>query len=66
MDIKTAIDKRKSIRMWKNKEISEEIIKELIDAARRAPSAKNAQSHKYFIVKDKKTIARLKEYAERL
>lgn len=53
MDIKKTIDLRKSIRKYQNKQISEEIINELLDAARKAPSAKNTQSHKYFIVKDK-------------
>lgn len=53
MDVQQAINIRKSIRKYKNKRISDEIINELLDAARKAPSAKNVQSHKYFIVKDK-------------
>ena len=52
MDVKEAISKRKSIRKYLDKQIPEEIIEDLLDAARRAPSAKNTQSHKYFIVKD--------------
>jgi nitroreductase len=61
MDVKEAINRRKSIRKYQDKQISDEIIKELLDAARRAPSAKNTQSHKYFIVKDKETIKKLKQ-----
>jgi nitroreductase len=53
MDVKDAINKRRSIRKWQNKEIPEEAIKELLEAARRAPSAKNVQSHKYFIARGK-------------
>jgi len=53
MRVKEAINLRKSIRKYQDKEISEEIINELLDAARKAPSAKNTQSHRYFIVKDK-------------
>ena len=53
MDIQEAINIRKSIRKYKNKQISDEVISELLDAARKAPSAKNVQSHKYFIVKDR-------------
>jgi nitroreductase len=53
MNVKEIINLRKSIRKYKDKKISEEIINELLDAARKAPSAKNIQSHKYFIVKDK-------------
>jgi len=61
MEVKEAINRRKSIRKYQDKPIPEEIIKELLDAARKAPSAKNTQSHKYFIVKDKETINKLKE-----
>lgn len=59
MDIKKTIDLRKSIRKYQNKQISEKIINELLDAARKAPSAKNVQSHKYFIVQDKDTKDKL-------
>lgn len=52
MNIIEAINLRKSIRKYKDRSISEEIINELLDAARKAPSAKNVQSHRYFIVKD--------------
>jgi len=62
MNVKNAIHQRESIRKYKNKKVSEEIIKDLIDAARRAPSAKNTQSHKYFIVKDEKTKNELKKH----
>lgn len=53
MNVKETINLRKSIRKYQDKKISEEIINELLDAARKAPSAKNVQSHKYFIVDDK-------------
>ena len=62
MNVKETIESRKSIRKYKDKQISEEIITELLDAARKAPSAKNVQSHKYFVVKDKETRKKLKEY----
>lgn len=55
MNVKEAINSRKSIRKYQDKQISKEIIDELLDAARKAPSAKNTQSHRYFIVNDKKT-----------
>ncbi len=53
MDVNEAISRRKSIRKWQDKEVAGEIITELLDAARRAPSAKNVQSHRYFVVKGK-------------
>ncbi|MFH1978357.1 MAG: nitroreductase family protein, partial [Candidatus Aenigmatarchaeota archaeon] len=62
MDVKESIRQRKSIRKYQDKKIPEEIIKDLLDAARRAPSAKNTQSHKYFVVKDEETMHKLKEH----
>lgn len=55
MNVKEAINSRKSIRKYQDKQISKEIIDKLLDAARKAPSAKNTQSHRYFIVNDKET-----------
>ncbi|MFH1445336.1 MAG: nitroreductase family protein [Nanoarchaeota archaeon] len=61
MKVKDAIEQRKSIRKYSDKQIPEEIIKELLIAAQKAPSAKNVQSHKYFIVKNKDVIEKLKK-----
>lgn len=52
MELITAIKRRRSIRKFKNKEISKEIIEDLIDCARLAPSAKNRQPWKFVIVTD--------------
>jgi len=43
MDVKKAIKKRRSIRKYRDKKISNVLVKELINAARLAPSAYNAQ-----------------------
>ncbi len=59
MNVKDAITLRRSIRKWKEKEIPDEIILELFDAARMAPSAKNVQSHRYYILKNEE-IQKLK------
>ena len=59
MSVKETIDLRKRIRKYKDKEIPEEIIKELLNAARKAPSAKNTQSQRYLIVNDKEIIKKL-------
>jgi nitroreductase len=61
MNVKEAIEHRRSVREYQDKQIPEDIINELLDAARKAPSAKNTQSHKYFVIKDKEIIAKLKE-----
>ena len=61
MDVKKAIAKRKSIRKFKKKEIPNKIIKEVIDAARRAPSGHNLQPWHFVVVKNKKNLLRFRE-----
>jgi nitroreductase len=53
------ISTRHSVRTFKEKELSDEIVKKIIMAANRAPSAGNLQSYKIFIItknKDKKKL----------
>ena len=47
-----AIKKRQSVRSYQDKEIPEEILQQILEAGRLAPSAKNAQSWKFIVVKD--------------
>ncbi|MHC5060179.1 MAG: nitroreductase family protein [Planctomycetota bacterium] len=51
MDISEAIKKRRSIRWFKQDDIPEEILSELIESARCAPSAANRQPLEYVIVR---------------
>jgi len=53
MDI---IEKRKSIRSYKPQEVSEEDLNYVLEAFRKAPSAKNLQPWKLIVVKDRKKI----------
>jgi nitroreductase len=48
-----AIKKRRSVRSYQDKEIPEEILQQILEAGRLAPSAKNTQSWKFIVVKDK-------------
>lgn len=61
MDVKEAIEERRSIRKYQNKEVPEHLIRELIEVVRLAPSGNNAQPTKCYIVKDVKTKSELKE-----
>lgn len=61
MDVKTAIKKRKSIRLFKEKIVPDHLITEVVDAARRAPSGHNLQPWNFVIVKDKKTKLKFRE-----
>jgi len=53
MDI---IEKRKSIRSYKPQEVSDEDLNYVLEAFRKAPSAKNLQPWKLIVVKDRKKI----------
>ncbi len=53
MDLQTAIEQRRSIRNFKDENISDEIILKLIDSARLSPSAKNRQPWKFYIARGK-------------
>lgn len=44
-----AIYNRRSIRKFQNREVSDELIEKIVDAARMAPSAKNRQPWKYIV-----------------
>jgi len=46
------IKKRQSVRSFQDKEIPEEILQQILEAGRLAPSAKNTQSRKFIIVKE--------------
>lgn len=53
MELNKVIKSRRSIRKYKNIEISNDIIEDLIESARLAPSAKNRQPWEFMIVKGK-------------
>lgn len=50
MDVVTAINERTSIRGFKKEPVSREIIEQLLDAARKAPSASNQQPWNFVVV----------------
>jgi nitroreductase len=52
MDVTTAIRTRRSIRRYKKKEIPENVLKEILECARLAPSAANRQAWEMIVVRD--------------
>lgn len=52
MELMKVIEKRRSVRAYKNQEISEEKLGKILEAARLAPSASNRQPWKFIVVKD--------------
>jgi len=63
MDVLEAVKGRRSIRAFKNQDVPAEIVEELIDAARWAPSAGNIQPWEFIIVRKPEIKRRLVEAA---
>jgi len=61
MDVYETVLSRRSIRRFKQKPIDADILKQLVNAARVAPSAANLQPLEYFIVSEKKLCTMLFE-----
>jgi len=59
VDFFGAVKKRKSIRSFKKKEVEEEKIQKILEAANLAPSAGNFQSYDIILIKNKETKSRL-------
>ncbi|MFW5855844.1 MAG: nitroreductase family protein [Bacillota bacterium] len=65
MDFVEVIKTRRSVRKFKDKNVSDKLIEEIIDAGRLAPSGNNLQPVEFIVIKDKnkrKEIAGLATY----
>ena len=63
MDVYEAIARRKSVRKFKDEEVSEEIVSRLLEAARLAPSASNRQEWRFVVVREPAMRSQLIEAA---
>lgn len=63
MDVFEAINKRRSIRKYKETPVEDEKLEMILEAARIAPSAANRQEWKFIVVKNKETREKLVEAA---
>jgi nitroreductase len=61
MDLFEAIGKRASVRQLEPAQISDEDLRKILDAGRRAPSGKNLQPLEFVVVKDRDTIKTLEK-----
>lgn len=59
MELKEAISKRRSVRKFTDYHVTDREIKELMEAARLAPSWANTQVWEFIIVRDKKLIEKV-------
>jgi len=63
MEVFEAIEKRRSIRKYKDEPIPEDLMNRLLEAARLAPSSGNTQSWKFKVITDLETRKKLKDLA---
>ncbi len=61
MELKDAIYKRRSIRFFKEGNISEEQINQIIEAANMAPSWKNSQTPRYYVATSEESMNKVRE-----
>ena len=59
MDLFEAIEKRASVRQLESADISDEDLRKILDAGRRAPSGRNLQPLEYVVIADPATIEKL-------
>ncbi|MFH1656506.1 MAG: nitroreductase family protein [Candidatus Nealsonbacteria bacterium] len=59
MNIYELIEKRRSVRSFRDDPITDETLNNILNAGRMAPSAQNAQEYKFVIVKEKGTVKTL-------
>ena len=57
MDLFEAIKERRSVRSFTEEPVNEVDLKIILDAANRAPSARNQQPWRYIVIKNKKTVS---------
>ncbi|MBC7189540.1 nitroreductase family protein [Candidatus Aerophobetes bacterium] len=63
MDVMEAIKTRRSVRKYQQKPVPEEKLKKILEAGRLAPSARNAQSYKFIVVRNPELIKKLAKEA---
>jgi len=57
------IKERRSVREYTNKKIEREILEEIIDCARLAPSSRNMQPWNFLVVTHEETLLKISEFA---
>lgn len=58
-DVEATIFERRSVRVYRDKEVPEHLVRRILEAGRYAPSAGNCQSWKFVVVQDPKLIAEM-------
>ncbi|MGH6735885.1 MAG: nitroreductase family protein [Methyloceanibacter sp.] len=64
MELLRAIDGRRSVREYTDAPVDDEVLRELIEAAVKAPSAINQQPWSFIVIKDKARLASMSDQAK--
>ena len=59
MELREAIETRRSVRRFTEEKISHELFEEIIDLAKKAPSWKNTQTLRYMLIQDEALIEKI-------
>lgn len=62
MTLNEALDSRRSIRAYKPVDVEKSAVEEVIAAAQKAPSWKNSQTARYYVVMEKEKLAKVKKF----
>ncbi|MFP4111770.1 MAG: nitroreductase family protein [Candidatus Woesearchaeota archaeon] len=63
MEAIDCIKERRSVRTYIDKDIGEDILKDIVDCARQAASARNTQGWEFIVIKDKDTLRKIADIA---
>lgn len=63
MDVVELIKTRRSIRSFTSDPVSDEVLRQLVDAGCWAPTASNMQAWQFVVVRDKETIKKLQRFS---
>ena len=61
MEVRSCILKRRSIRKFKQLDVSNEIIRDLLECAMAAPSACNKQPWEFYVIKNPTLLEKVKQ-----
>lgn len=64
MDVLTAIKERRSVRRYQNRQVEEEKLELILEAARLAPSARNLQNWRFLVVRDAELRKQIADIAQ--
>ena len=62
MELQNVLESRRSIRKYLNKSVKQEDVRKIIEAAILAPSWKNSQVTRYYVVQSENKLNQLKQY----